>query len=83
MRAKVSVSVDSGLLAVVDEFVASRQGADRSGVFDEALRLWYARMQDQAMAEQFADQEDVDPAEWQSWLAIRDAAARRSLRADV
>ena len=78
-RAKVSVSVDAGLLAVIDEFVAARDGVDRSGVFDEALRLWYARVQDEAMAAQFADSDDVDPAEWRSWRAIRDEAARRTL----
>jgi hypothetical protein len=78
-RAKVSVSVDAGLLAAVDEFVAGREGADRSGVFDQALRLWYARTQDEAMAAQFAEPDDVDPAEWGSWRAIRDEAARRTL----
>jgi hypothetical protein len=78
-RAKVSVSVDAGLLAAVDEFVAGRDGVDRSGVFDEALRLWHARRQDEAMATQFAEPDDVDPAEWRSWRAIRDEAARRAL----
>lgn len=74
-RAKVSVSVDPSLLAMVDTFVATHQGVDRSGVFDDALRLWCARAQDQAMAEQFAEPDDVDPDEWASWTAIRDAAA--------
>ena len=78
-RAKVSVSVDAELLAVVDAFVAGRDGADRSGVFDEALRLWYARLQDEAMATQFAEPDDVDPAEWRSWRAIRDQASRQTL----
>jgi hypothetical protein len=78
-RAKVSVSVDAGLLAVVDEFVAQADGVDRSGVFDEALRLWYARVQDEAMAAQFAEPDEVDPAEWKSWRAIRDEAAGATL----
>ena len=39
-RAKVSVSVDAALLRIVDRYVAA-QGIDRSGVFDNALRLWY------------------------------------------
>ena len=78
-RAKVSVSVDAGLLAVVDEFVAQAEGVDRSGVFDEALRLWYARVQDEAMTAQFAEPDGVDPVEWKSWRAVRDEAARATL----
>jgi hypothetical protein len=46
---------------------------------DAALRLRYARLQDEAMAAQFATPDEVDPAEWESWRAIRDEAVRRAL----
>ena len=35
--------------------------------------------QDEAVAAQFAEPDDVDPVEWESWRAIRDEAVRRAL----
>ena len=76
-RAKVSVSVDAGLLAAVDDFVAEHPDLDRSGVFDAALRLWQADQLDAALAAQYAQSDGVDPSERASWNAVRDAAASR------
>jgi hypothetical protein len=76
-RAKVSVSVDAGLLEAVDGFVADHGGLDRSGVFDAALRLWYADQLDTALAAQYAQPDGVDPAERAAWDGIRNAAAAR------
>ena len=81
-RAKVSVSVDAGLLGVVDRFVAAHPEVDRSAVFDAALRLWYADQLDAAMAAQYAQPDGVDPAERAAWNAIREAAAARALGAE-
>jgi hypothetical protein len=78
-RAKVSVSVDAGLLAVVDRFVATQSGVDRSGVFDVALGLWYADQLDSALTAQYAESDDVDPIERTAWNVVRAAAARRAL----
>jgi hypothetical protein len=80
-RARVSVSIDAGLLAAVDRFVAEHPGADRSRVFDAALRLWYADQLDAAMAAQYAQPDGVDLTERAAWNAIRDAAATRTLGA--
>lgn len=63
-RAKVSVSIDSALLEVVDAFVDAHPAVDRSKVFDEALFLWYALLQEEARAEQLRASDDaVEPAE--------------------
>ena len=77
-RAKVSVTVDCRLLGEVDAFVRSHPGTDRSKVVDAALLLWYAREQDQAMADQFAERDGPPPGEQASWRATRTAAAQRT-----
>ena len=50
---------------------------DRSAVIDEALRLWRTRVLEQAMENQFADPDGVDPAERQAWDRLRSAAVAR------
>ena len=79
-RTKISATVNAELLQAVDRFVREHPGSDRSKVLDDALRLWCAHQQEQAMREQYADDGGVDPEEWVAWCAIRDAAAERSLR---
>lgn len=77
-RVKVSVSVDPVLLKAVDEFVQTHDGVDRSKVIDNALELWTAALQDEAMAAQFAGSEEP-AAERTAWRATRRAAASRRL----
>lgn len=77
-RVKVSVSVDPVLLRAVDEFVQTHEGVDRSKVIDEALGLWSAARQDEAMAAQFASP-DEPTAERSAWRATRRAGATRRL----
>lgn len=79
-RVKVSVTLNPELLAAVDRHVCDHPGTDRSKVMDEALWLWCAREQERAMEEQFAGDSEVDPEEWESWRAIRRAAAERQLQ---
>lgn len=76
-RPKITTTVDPQLLRAVDAWVTEHPGLDRSKVIDEALQLWYARIQERAMEEQFASPADVDPDEWEAWRSIRDAAAAR------
>lgn len=78
-RAKISATIDPGLLDAVDAFVAQNPGADRSKVIDEALLLWYAGQQQKAMIEQFSEGSDVDSDEWAAWQSLRRAAAARRL----
>ncbi len=74
----MSVSLDPGLLKAVDDFVRGHGGVDRSKVIDEALVLWTAARQDEAMAEQFGASDEPEP-ERTAWRATRRAAATRRL----
>jgi hypothetical protein len=78
-RAKVSLTLDPGLLHAVDAYVEEHEGLDRSKVVDEALSEWAAARQDEAMAAQFEAGDTEDQAELRSWRQIRRAAASRHL----
>lgn len=80
-RLKIAATVDPHLLRAVDAWLRDHPGLDRSKVIDEALHLWYARVQERAMEEQFAPPSEIDAGEWEAWRAIRDAAAARRLEA--
>jgi hypothetical protein len=80
-RLKIAATVDPHLLRAVDAWLSNHPELDRSKVIDEALHLWYARVQERAMEEQFASPSETDADEWEAWRAIRDAAAARRLGA--
>jgi len=73
IRFKLTHYLDSALLDAVDARTRQQPGLDRDAVIDEALRLWLAYAQHEAMKAQFAPSpdEDVDPDEWESWRAIQ------------
>jgi len=80
-RVKVSVTVEPDLLRAVDAFVQAHEGSDRSKVFDEALYLWYARQQQEAMEAQFAAVPSTEEREERAaWRRIQAAAAERIFR---
>lgn len=82
-RRKISVTVDPELLNSVDVFVADHPQWDRSRVFDHALYLWCARLQDQAMEAQFRGPESAaELEEHAAWTRIQAAAARRLFNLD-
>ena len=74
----MSVSLDPGLLELVDAFLQDHAELDRSKVMDQALALWSAERQAEAMAAQYSD--PVDNEQLASWRATRRAAAERRLR---
>ena len=79
-RVRVSATLDPQLAQAIDAYVAAHVGADRSAVINDALRLWYARQQEEAMAAQYAaDAERPPDDEWAAWQAIRRAASHRRL----
>lgn len=45
---KVSVTVDRGLLSLVDHYVQAHPGSNRSEIFDRALEMWVKETQKQA-----------------------------------
>jgi len=75
-RARVSVTVNPELLDEVDAFVDQHRAADRSKVFDEALRLWSAEQRRLAMEAQF-DEGDAPAEERAAWEAMRRAAVTK------
>lgn len=80
-RAKIGSTIDAGLLRALDNFVAQHPELDRSKVIDEALRLWLAREQAKAMAEQFrGPRSTAEQEEQRAWHDIQTASARRILR---
>jgi Arc/MetJ-type ribon-helix-helix transcriptional regulator len=79
-RVKVSLSLDPLLIRDVDAYVEAHGNVDRSKVVDEALKLWSAAQQRSAMALQFVDEGEADPAELDAWHHMRREAARRRLR---
>ncbi len=75
---KVGATLDPEMIAAVDRFVADNPGVDRSSVIDDALRLWYARRQEEAMERQLlAPRSDRERREGAAWKAIRRASAVR------
>ena len=80
-RAKLSVTLSAELLRAVDAFVNEHAGYNRSKVLDAALRLWYARQQEQAIeAQHRAPQDEREREEHAAWRRIQAAAAERIFR---
>jgi hypothetical protein len=73
----VTITVDPDLLTTVDQYVDEHEaeGIDRSGVVDEALRLWCREQLRQALRAQYlAPRSEEEIAEVAAWAAIREAA---------
>ena len=80
-RVKISVTLSAELLRAVDAFVKEHAGYNRSKVLDDALRLWCAHQQEQAMEAQFtAPQDEREREEHAAWRRIQAAAAERIFR---
>jgi hypothetical protein len=80
-RVKLSVMVAPDLLRAVDDFVAKHPELDRSKVVDEALSLWYARQQAEAMERQYAEPASAEEQQEQAaWRRIQQTAAERIFR---
>src|SRR5579864_1106213 len=82
-RPKITATLDPDLLDAVDAYVAAHPDLDRSGVIDEALRLWRARELERAMERQFAEPDGVPTGERSAWNQTRRTAAARRFRAKM
>lgn len=78
-RVKISATLDPELVAGMDAYVREHPDVDRSKVLDQALHLWIAEQQRQAMIEQFRS-DDRPEDESRQWRAVQRAAAQRMLR---
>jgi Arc/MetJ-type ribon-helix-helix transcriptional regulator len=83
-RPRITVTVDPDMLDEVDAYIEEHEGVDRSEVVDEALRLWYARILEDALTRQHAAPKSPEElAERAAWKRIRAAQlARRSFKED-
>ena len=82
-KPRVTVTLDPDLLSAVDRYVDEHQaeGVDRSGVLDEALRLWCRERLRQAMRAQYlAPGSEAELAEGAAWARIRDVAGADFVR---
>ncbi len=80
-REKVSSTVDAGVMEAVHKYVAATPSAHLSQVLDEALMLWLAKQQEQAMIAQFtAPQSPTEKDERAAWKRIPSKAATRTFK---
>jgi Arc/MetJ-type ribon-helix-helix transcriptional regulator len=82
-RPRVTVTLDQDLLAAVDRYVEEHQeaGADRSGVVDEALRLWCREQLRQDLRTQYlAPRSEEELTEAAGWAKIREVAGADLVR---
>ena len=80
-RVKLGTTIDRELAAALDAYLAAHPGFDRSDVIDDALRLWYARIQESEMEAQFSARPSVkERAERAAWRAVQTGSAKRIFR---
>lgn len=77
-KEKVTVSVDAGLLSVVDSFVEKSKisGISRSSVFEYGLHLWKQEMRDQFDSKYYAENSEVLDKETQLWADVNAEAIK-------
>jgi hypothetical protein len=74
--ARVSVTVDSSLLALIDEYVARQPNTNRSLEFDRALEMWAHWWQAECDNNCYRNMTELEKREHQSWTAITTEAAK-------
>ncbi len=79
-RPRITVTVDPDMLEEVDGYLQEHPEVDRSGIVDEALRLWYANRLHEALVKQHsATKSPVELEERAAWKRIRTAQMPRLL----
>jgi metal-responsive CopG/Arc/MetJ family transcriptional regulator len=74
---KVTLTLPSELLAVVDLFVAEHPGATRSGVCAEALLSWLQGKQEAELEEYYSSMFAEERAEESDWASLAAHGAAR------
>ncbi len=74
--ARVSVTVDSSLLALVDEYVSRQANTNRSMEFDRALEMWARWWQEACDNNCYRNMSELEKQEHQGWTAITTEAAK-------
>jgi len=74
---KVSVTIDRGLLSLVDHYVQGHPGMNRSAIFDQALELWAKDVQKKADVACYSTESATSEKRARAdWAAIQTEAAR-------
>jgi len=71
---KVTLTLPSDILAVVDRYVAAHQGVTRSGVCADALRAWLQQAQEAEIERYYAERSVEERADDDAWTAASTAA---------
>jgi hypothetical protein len=72
------------MLDEVDAYIDEHEGLDRSQVVDEALRVWYERILQEALARQHAAPKSPEELEERAtWKRIRTAQFERQQMKDT
>lgn len=74
--ARVSVTVDSSLLALVDDYVARQANTNRSMEFDRALEMWARWWQETCDNNCYRNMSELEKKERKDWTAITTEAAK-------
>lgn len=75
--ARVTVTVDTGLLAFIDDFVQQTADITRSAVFDQALEMWVCWRQEQNDLACYENPGTEQQQQAKSWKDVTDESARR------
>jgi hypothetical protein len=77
-RPTIILAVDPNMLDEVDAYINEHEGLDRSQVVNDALRIWYERILQEALARQHsAPKSPEEPEERAAWKRIRAAKLAR------
>jgi Arc/MetJ-type ribon-helix-helix transcriptional regulator len=72
---KVTLTLPSDLLTVVDQYVAAHRGLTRSGVCTDALRAWLKAEQEAEIERYYVERSAEERADDEAWTAVAVEAA--------
>jgi len=74
---KVTLTLPTELVELVDRYVAEHRGTTRSGLCAGALRAWLQRLQEEEIEQYYATMSEAESLENRAWA---DAAAESAAR---
>lgn len=74
---RVSVTIDSGLLSFIDDYVEGNEQTNRSAVFDQALEMWVIAQQKLNDANYYTTDRKKSKRENDDWSKVTKESAKR------
>ena len=74
---RVSVTVDSGLLSFIDDYVERNERTNRSAVFDQALEMWVLAQQRRNDENYYSTVNKETKKEQSDWRKVSDDSVKR------